>query len=84
MADEWPDDKFSWEVGDIEPLPEDAPAEEQPLCFVCVHRFPGVLMCKAYPKGIPERFATNREKHIVQQGDDNGFTFEPRESGSQT
>jgi len=45
------------------------------LCPFCSYFIPG-WTCKAYPKGIPQKFICGDEFHLVKQGDQVGeFIF---------
>jgi hypothetical protein len=47
------------------------------LCIFCVHLAKGLPMtCKAFPEGIPRRFALGDEVHVEPAEGDHGIQFE--------
>jgi len=54
----------------------------KPICYECINFF-GMdgdeFICKAYPKGIPEKIITGEHDHTKPFPGDNGIQFEPIE-----
>jgi hypothetical protein len=52
--------------------------DDTSICSYCVRKIRGTANCRAFPRGIPERFLSGDDHHLTPAEGDSGLMFEER------